>query len=213
MLSGSSDDIQRAIYAYATSEASGQFDLIFPSSDGNIEWLDAQASPSIADICQRILYSKSASAFDKFFSFLAVPDEEEENFGLLRQLAKVVWEERWYAQTWVDGAMTSFYNKAWNRPTIEVTREAIPVVLERYRQMKSRVAEYVARQEVVEFVEDTTPPANNPNRIVTRRHVIQSLYKDKDGQRLAFNRNYGSLLNRHRDMFMNPSYYMYSRYL
>ena len=205
MLSGSSDDIQRAIYAYATSEASGQLDLIFPYSYGNIEWLDAHASPSSGDICERILWHNSGSSFDTIFSLLAVPDEGGENFGLLRELAKVVWRERWYAETWADGSNTSFYRKSWDNPTAEVMREAVPVVLERYRQMKSRVAEYFARPEVVEFMEDTTPPTNNPDQIVTRRHVIESLYKDKDGQRLAYGRNYGSLLNRHRGMFVNPS--------
>lgn len=205
MLSGSSDDVQQAIYAYATSEASGQLNLIFPYSSGNIEWLDAHASPSSGDICERILWFRSGCSFDTIFSFLAVSDEGTENFGLLRELAKEVWRERWHAETWADGSNTSFYRKSWNRPTVEVTREAIPVVLERYRQMKSRVAEYVARPEVIEFMDDSAPPANNPDQIVTRRHVIESLYKDKDGQRLALGRNYGSLLNRHRGMFVNPS--------
>jgi len=117
----------------------------------------------------------------------------EENVGLLRELAKGIWSERW----------------SWNRPTAAVTREAIPVVLERYRHMKSRVSEYVARPEVIEFMEDTAPPPDNPGQILTRRHVIESIYKDKDGQRLAFGRNYGSLLNRHRGMFANPSRYRY----
>ena len=205
MLSGSSDDIQRAIYAYAASEASGQLNVTFPYSSGNIEWLDAHASPTSGDICERILWFRSGCSFDTIFSFLAVPDEGEENFGLLRELAKVVWRERWYAETWADGSNTSFYRKSWDNPTTEVMREAVPVVLERYRQMKSRVAEYVARPEVVEFMEDTTPPTNNPDQIITRRHVIESLYKDKDGQRLTYGRNYGSLLNRHRGMFVNPS--------
>lgn len=207
MLSGSSDDVQRAIYAYATSEASGQLNLIFPYSSENIDWLDTHASPSSGDVCERILWFRSGSSFDTIFSFLAVSDEGGENFGLLRELAKVVWRERWYAETWVDGSNTSFYRKSWDRPTVEVTREAVPVVLERFRQMKSRVAEYVARPEVIEFMEDTTPPPNNPGQTVTRRHVIESLYKDKDGQRLAFGRNYGSLLNWHRSMFANLSHH------
>lgn len=205
MLSGSSDVVQQAIYAYATSEASGQLNLIFPYSSGNIEWLDAHTSPSSGDICERVLWFRSGSSFDRIFSFLAVPDEGEQDSRLLRELAQVVWRERWYANTWADGSYESFYRKSWDCPTTEVTREAVPVVLERYRQMKSRVAEYVARLEVVEFMEDTTPPPNNPEQIVTRRHVVESLYKDKDGQRLAFGGNYGSLLNRHRDMFVNPS--------
>ena len=208
MLSGSSDDIQRAIYAYAASEASGQLNLLFPSSSGNVEWLDAHASPSSGDICERILSFHSGRWFDTMFSFLAVSsDDGEENVGLLRELAKVIWRERWYAETWADGSYTSFNRESWNRTDIEVTREAVPVVLERYRQMKSRVSEYVARLEVVEFMNDTAPPPNNPGQIVTRRRVIESLYKDKDGQRLAFGRNYGSLLNRHRGMFVNPSRY------
>ena len=207
MLSGSSDDIQRAIYAYAASEASGQLNLLFRSSSGNVEWLDAHASPSSGDICERILSFRSGRWFDTMFSFLAVSsDDGEENVGLLRELAKVIWRERWYAETWADGSYTSFNRESWNR-TVEVTREAVPVVLERYRQMKSRVSEYVARLEVVEFMNDTALPPNNPGQIVTRRRVIESLYKDKDGQRLAFGRNYGSLLNRHRGMFVNPSRY------
>jgi len=139
---------------------------------------------------------------------LAVPDDGEENSGNLRVLAQEVWTERWYAKArMVDGSYISIFRQAWDRPKLEVTREAIPIILERYRQMKSRIAEYVARPEVVEFMENADPPSNNPEQVVTRRHVVETIYRDTDRHRLVFSRNYELLLARQRQIFDNPQQY------
>ena len=202
-LSGSSDRIAQALYSFAMSDGTKRRELIFRTAKGNAEWL--ASNPTDNQILIRALKSKSGTSFASIFSLLAVPDGGVCNSENHRELAKKIWDQQWYAETWTDGVWSSYHRESCYRPRDEVTREAVPSVLESFCRVKTKITEYVIRSDVIAFMEDDQPNPNNPDQTLTRRQVTKSIYKDIYGHNLLLNGNFASLLNRHREMFQNPN--------
>lgn len=187
-LSNSTDPMERALFRYLNSIEMTPEKLLRKS------WrcVDLVQEDKLLEVLFGADLKRSDLA--TVFSLAVVSSDEEDGATDLRNLAKGAWLE---ACRLNDEHTYSMSAPIWsNLNTLAKTR---------FRRVREALVEYLARPEVVEFIQDESAPENNQDQNVSRRKVVMSIYVDRWGQRYLFNRNFVALLSRHRSLFEDPS--------
>ena len=152
----------------------------------NVEWIEAATDDTIVDLIMRNI---RVSELGREFALVTVDAESSES---LCALAECLWDEVW-----------SDY-EAW-RPKREEVCHAFSQAKMRYVELCGALSEYMASPSVVDFVHDTALPLNNDHS-VSRQAVVETIYKDRTGQDMLFDRCFAELLERHTSMYEDPRF-------
>ena len=209
-LADSQEPADQMLYKYfsANDDMFGTAHKIFFASAGpnHVDWLESATSANIANT----LLGYSANSYGVFRESPAtirtrlgsafaqtIIDDEMEKCGDLRKIAQHTWRLGWF-DIWSSHSGT----------IVETIRHAFPLLRVRYEQVRASVSEYLARPDVVSYMEMPGVSPKHPS--ITRRVVVERA-AIRDYQCLVWilnvdrGQNHAHLRARHECMFDDPS--------
>ena len=189
------------LYKYFSANDHGKARIILFEAFGAVEWLESATS---ADILNTLLtYKVSSNSVDVLYVSWPMPglgpafaqtiiDDEMVKCDDLRKVAKHVWR-----LGWEDICNSHTGTK------VEKIRHAFPLLEARYEHARTAISEYLARPEVVSYME--TPGASPQHPSITRRVVVErSVIMDYQSLSWVLQGGYFHLRIRQECMFDNP---------